>query len=111
MKKYKVWRPNYTPFMMGGNVYTPACITVHESEVKLHRLARGITVGVIRHNQTTKVFEIKSGGIVGDSLAAVKKAFSKTTRAFIMRQIALAKREGASAKAMDRDQFFRSVIS
>jgi hypothetical protein len=101
----KVWQPDYKPFMHGGDVHQPMACMITPDEVI--NLGKGIRIGVFNYPKGGRVvFEMTSGGVVGDHVGAVMKDFAKAEPRVMRQQIADAKEQGAKARMVSIEEFF-----
>lgn len=105
MNIYKIWKPTYQPFIMGGYVHGAIYFNVVPNST--YNLAEGIDVGVVNYYGKTAVFELTSGGVVGDSLEEVKNDFATAKSHILAGQIEKATEEGKRATKVTMQEFFK----
>lgn len=105
-KSVRVWRPNYAPFILGGDVNQPVCTNLVPDEVL--NLGKGVRVGVFNHPRGGRVvFEMSSGGVVGQNVNTVRNDFETGATRVIRQQILDAVEQGKKARMVDIEEFFK----
>lgn len=67
----KVWKQQYEPFRFGGKLTMPISTEVSDDFPRFD-LGKGFSGILILYNNKSYVFEVQSGGLIGDSLDSVR---------------------------------------
>jgi len=102
-----IYKEHYEPFIMGGDVHKPISTDIEVGEkLDLGKGFFGYLV-VNPNNDKTYVVEAKSGGIIGPSLAQVKKDIEDCDDIKVMKkQIKEAKKRRDYASKLEPEEFW-----
>lgn len=105
----KVWTRAYRPFILGGDVHAPICCDL-EPATNQFDLGKGF-VGVIVVSPMGKKFvvELQSGGIVGNSIMAVRKDIESSDKETIDIQVEQMAEVGKTAIVVSEPEFWRNL--
>ena len=104
----RIWTSAYHPFIMGGDVHQSICTEV--SVLDVIDLGKGFKAFVaVAPNGVNFIVEEQSGGIVGDSLEAVRQDVKEGDINFIKEQIASETERGRSARMISPEEFWQSL--
>lgn len=98
-----IWKRMYNPFLMGGKTNENIKTEVDDYEViDLGKGFKGIYI------EGTGVFEVESGGLVGDTIQQVRNDISDCTDILLMKkQIDRARLERDDAIMVTNEEFFK----
>ena len=102
-----VWKRTYSPFVMGGNVNRNIKTEINENDFTIIDLGKGFKGIFIEKGKSKGVYEIESGGLIGDTVQDVKEDIAACEDiSFMRKQIEEAKEEGAKAVVVSNEEFF-----
>lgn len=102
-----IWKRITQPFVMGGSVNRKAKTEISDDLVKPVDLGKGFKGFVLEHDGKTGVYELTSGGLVGDTLEDVKADIDTCDDpAIIQAQIDKAVRERDEARLVSNELYF-----
>lgn len=106
MKNIRIYCKSYRPFILGGNVHAMLTTTVEaQGPFNLGKGFKGFVVTAPTGN--TYVVEETSGGVVGDTINAVKKDIAACSdKKIMMQQILDCARESKGATTVSREEFW-----
>ena len=102
-----VWKRTYSPFVMGGNVNRNVKTEINENDFTIIDLGKGFKGIFIEKGKSKGVYELESGGLIGDTVQNVKEDIAACEDvSFMRKQIEEAKEEGAKATVVSNEDFF-----
>lgn len=102
----RVWRPSYNPFAF-GNCHRNISTTISDN-LKKEDIGLGFKAVVIEYGNKTYVFEVESGGLVGNSLEDVREDIKACGNVELMKkQVYDATLLGAKAVEVSFEEFFK----
>lgn len=101
-----IWKRAYNPFVFGGNTHYN--IKTEMVDAPVIELGKGFKGIFVEQNGVTGVYELESGGLVGDTIQEVINDIELCDDIELMKkQIEEAKKELETAKEVSNEEFFR----
>ena len=100
-----IWKRTYNPFRMGG--YAHSNIKTQIKDYTIIELGKGFKGIFIEKNGKSGVYELESGGLVGNTIQEVMNDIENCNDiSFMNRQILEAKKELDMAIEVSNEEFF-----
>ena len=102
-----IWKRTYSPFVLGGSVYRNIKTEINENDFAILDLGKGFKGIFIENGKSKGVYELESGGLIGDTVQEVKEDIVACEDiSFMRKQIEEAKEEGTKATVVPNEEFF-----
>lgn len=101
-----IWKRTYDPFRLGGSLHYN--IKTEVNGYPIVELGKGFKGIFIEQNGKSGVYELESGGLIGDTIQDVMDDINACDDiSFMNKQIIEAKKELESAKEVSNEEFFK----